>query len=151
MSHEELATIGHALSDPTRTHILFYLLGCCCPVAVTESGETACFDSTAGDICCHITGVDKISSTFSHHLKELKFAGLISMEQHGKYKVCRPRHETLQNLAEFFTTAAGGRASTRTSASTCANGDCGCNANGEAATCCSFNDLGSATPSGGCC
>lgn len=109
MHHEELATLCHALGDPTRAHILKFLLGCCCPVAVQEGGEVSRIeDATAGEVCCHITGGEKITSTISFHLKELKKAGLIKVERRGKYMVCGANREALAGLAAFFRDAAEG-------------------------------------------
>ncbi len=99
----------HALGDPTRAHILTFLLGCCCPVAVEESGDVSRVEGpTAGQVCCHITGGEKVTSTFSHHLKELKEAGLITMERRGKFMICGVNRESLAKLASFFEDACKG-------------------------------------------
>lgn len=93
----------HALGDPTRAHILSFLLGCCCPVAVNEDGEVSKLeDITAGSVCCHLTGGEKITSTVSFHLKELRNAGLITMEKRGKFMICATNKEALAKLAGFF-------------------------------------------------
>ncbi len=106
MDHKEAAEIFSALGDPTRTRIYEFLLDCCCPVAVEESGDVRPVTGmTAGEVCCHVTGSETINSTVSHHLKELRSAGLISMERRGKYMVCSIDRETLGRVADFFDNA----------------------------------------------
>jgi DNA-binding transcriptional ArsR family regulator len=109
VDYDELAAACHALSDPVRAHILQFLLGCCCAVGVTESGEVARMEgATAGQICCHVTGDEKINTRISFHLKELRKAGLILVEQRGKFHVCTPNRELLARLAAFFSEASVG-------------------------------------------
>ncbi|MFN8221391.1 MAG: helix-turn-helix transcriptional regulator [Fimbriimonadales bacterium] len=103
MHHEELATVCRALGDPTRAHIFKFLLGCCCPVAVQEGGEVSRIeDVTAGTVCCHVTGGEKVTSTISFHLKELRNAGLITMERRGKHMICAVDRQALAKVGEFF-------------------------------------------------
>jgi len=86
-----------ALSDPTRLHIVEFLSSMCCHRASLDD-EGGVVGSTAGEICCHITGAEKITSTVSQHLKELESAGLIQIERKGKYMVCTLRNEALEEL-----------------------------------------------------
>lgn len=91
------------MGDPTRIRILLFLNECCCPVAVTDEGDVSPFDgATAGQVCCHLTGEDKITSTVSFHLKVLRDAGMIHMEKRGKYMVSSVNREALATLAAFF-------------------------------------------------
>jgi ArsR family transcriptional regulator len=84
-----MAAIFKALSDPTRLRIYLYLRRCCNTVAVSEDGSVRPVQGVSvGDVCCQITGVDRITSTLSHHLKELRIAGLIRAEKHGRHIVC---------------------------------------------------------------
>ena len=38
---------------------------------------------TVGEVCCFVTGEDRITSTLSHHLRELRLAGLVDVERRG--------------------------------------------------------------------
>lgn len=55
-----------------------------------------------GEVCCHVLGTDKISSSLSFHLKELRSAGLISMERRGRHFICQVDQEALAALAKYF-------------------------------------------------
>ena len=90
-----------ALADPTRLHIVEFLSAMCCGrAAVNEDGGVE--GPTAGEVCCHITGAEKISSTVSHHLHELEAASLIQIERRGKSMVCTLRPESLEALADYL-------------------------------------------------
>jgi ArsR family transcriptional regulator len=54
-----------------------------------------------GEVCCHVTGFDKITSTISHHLRELRLAGLVEVEKRGRYMVCSVNPEAVADLEEF--------------------------------------------------
>ena len=90
-----------ALSDPTRLRIIAFLSECDGPVAVEDSGlvRPVC-GPTVGEVCCRITGEDRITSTISHHLKELRLAGLITMEKRGRHILCSLQREPLLALSE---------------------------------------------------
>lgn len=92
-----------ALGDPTRLRIFTFLRACCGPVAVGEEGEVrpVC-GPTVGEVCCHVTGADKISSTISFHLKELRNAGLITVERRGKNMVCAVNPAALAVLSAYL-------------------------------------------------
>lgn len=92
-----------ALGDPTRLRIFEFLCACCCPVAVEETGEVRpVLGPTVGEICCHVLGTDKISSSVSFHLKELRLAGLVTMERRGKNMICGVNQEAVARLAAYF-------------------------------------------------
>jgi ArsR family transcriptional regulator, arsenate/arsenite/antimonite-responsive transcriptional repressor len=96
-----------ALADPTRLHIVELLSSCCCgSAAVRENGDVE--GRTAGEVCCHITGAEKITSTVSHHLHELEAAGLIRMERRGKTSVCSLRPESFESLGDYLKSLAIG-------------------------------------------
>jgi ArsR family transcriptional regulator len=96
-----------ALSDPTRLHIVEFLSRCCCGrAAVRDDGGVE--GPTAGEVCCHITGADKITSTVSHHLHELEQAGLVSLERRGKTTVCTLIPAAFEDLAKHLAELAQG-------------------------------------------
>lgn len=103
MDHIGLAKYCKALGDPTRAHIFQFLTQCCCQVALDEGGEVRPFSgATAGEVCCHITGGEKVTSTISFHLKELREAGLINMEKSGKFYICSINASAVSNLVAHF-------------------------------------------------
>lgn len=92
-----------ALGDPTRLRIFEFLRSCCCEVAVGEVGEVRPVDGpTVGEVCCQVTGADKITSTVSFHLKELRNAGLITMEKRGKHMICAVDRNAVRELADYL-------------------------------------------------
>jgi ArsR family transcriptional regulator, arsenate/arsenite/antimonite-responsive transcriptional repressor len=92
-----------ALGEPTRLRIFDCLRSSCCPVAVDESGDVRpVVGPTVGEVCCRITGADRISSTISEHLKELREAGLITIERRGRNMVCGVNHDAIASMAEYF-------------------------------------------------
>src|SRR5579871_6001015 len=92
-----------ALGDPTRLRIFEFLCACCCPVALEESGAVRPITGpTVGEVCCHVTGAEQINSTISHHLKELRLAGLITVERRGKNMVCGVNREAVAALAAYL-------------------------------------------------
>src|SRR5450755_3227815 len=92
-----------ALGDPTRLHIFEFLRSCCCPVAVEESGDVRpVIGPTVGEVCCHVTGAEQINSKISHHLKELRLAGLITVERRGKNMICGVNRESVAALAAYL-------------------------------------------------
>ena len=97
------AAIFKALGDPTRLRIFEFLCSCCCPVAVEETGDIRPISGpTVGEVCCHITGIERITSTVSFHLKELRLAGLITVERRGKNMICGVKPEIVSMIAAYF-------------------------------------------------
>ncbi len=83
-----------ALGDPTRLRIVEILS--CCPEVLEGP--------TAGEICCEVAGAETINSTVSHHLKELREAGLIHVERQGKTRCCSLNREALKDLVQCLQT-----------------------------------------------
>jgi len=103
----DAAAMFKALGDPTRLHIYNFLRCCCRPVAVDESGDVRPVDGpTVGEVCCHVTGAQQINSLISHHLKELRVAGLITVERRGKNMICGVNREAARALAAYLFTGA---------------------------------------------
>ena len=101
----DLSLVFKALGDPTRLRIFEFLCDCCCPVAVEETGDVRpMLGPTVGEVCCQVTGADKITSSVSFHLKELRLAGLITMERRGKNMICSVNRDSLAALAAYFNT-----------------------------------------------
>lgn len=105
----DLAAMLKALGEPTRLRIFQFLRSCCCPVAVDEeTGEVrpvrnSLDGPTVGEVCCHVTGRERVTSTISEHLKDLRVAGVIRMERRGKNVICAVNPAALAQLAAFFT------------------------------------------------
>jgi len=103
MERTEHAAIFKALGDPTRLHIFEFLCRQCCPVAVEESGDVRpVLGPTVGEVCCSVTGADRINSTISFHLKELRLAGLITVERRGKNMICGVNRDAVAALASYL-------------------------------------------------
>ena len=95
-----------ALGDPTRLRIFEFLRSCCVPVVVEDSGEVRPVSGpTVGEVCCRVTGAEKITSSVSFHLKELRLAGLITVERRGKNMICGINHEAVAALAASLSAA----------------------------------------------
>jgi DNA-binding transcriptional ArsR family regulator len=93
---EELARLFKALSDPNRLKILQLLRECCPPgCAATDAGDQNTVSRVAGQF-------DLSLSTVSHHLKELRLAGLVVCEKRGQTVYCTPNVEVLKALEQFL-------------------------------------------------
>lgn len=90
---ERLAKLFRALSTPQRLALFERLRA-----AAIECSE----GGTAGLCVCDVADGVKLSlSTVSHHLKELKEAGLIRCEKQGQRVFCSVNQEALQELEAF--------------------------------------------------
>jgi ArsR family transcriptional regulator len=99
----DAAAMFKALGDPTRLQIFEFLRCCCCPVAVEETGEVRpVVGPTVGEVCCRVTGAEQINSKISHHLKELRLAGLITVERRGKNMICGINRKAIEALAAYL-------------------------------------------------
>lgn len=82
-----------ALSNENRLAIFEYL----------RHHDLSCSDPGQG---CSVGDIaqqyDLALSTVSHHLKELKEAGLIKCEQRGQYTYCLINKEAVKELHNFF-------------------------------------------------
>ncbi len=97
---DEMARAFRALGDPTRLRIVRFLSGVGRTVALEGKGAVHPVNGTTiGDVCCSVTGLDTVTSTISHHVRELRLAGLVDVERRGKFMVCsvnQPRLEALR-------------------------------------------------------
>ena len=91
-----LARVFKALGDENRLAI-FQLLRerCAGGCEVSEDG----IDRTVSEIA---KDFDLALSTVSHHLKELRNAGVILCEKHGKQVYCRVNSALLRDLESFM-------------------------------------------------
>jgi ArsR family transcriptional regulator, arsenate/arsenite/antimonite-responsive transcriptional repressor len=105
-STQELSLLFKALGDPTRLEIFQKLRCCaesCAAMAVDEEGQVQPAGSlSVGAVCCVIGGTP---STISHHLKELRLAGLIRMEKRGRWIYCSVNGEALETIRAFAAAA----------------------------------------------
>ncbi len=103
METTNYAAMFKALGDPTRLRIFEFLRGCCGPVAVEEDGDVRTVSGpTVGEVCCRVTGAERITSSVSFHLKELRQAGLITMERRGKNMICGVNRDAASALAAYL-------------------------------------------------
>ncbi|HEX7472714.1 MAG TPA: metalloregulator ArsR/SmtB family transcription factor [Candidatus Limnocylindrales bacterium] len=90
-----LTEVFRALSDPTRLAI-YELVRTVSP----EEGQTAReLENSVSQIA---KGFDLSLSTVSHHLKELRRAGLITCERRGQFVYCRTDTRILAELEAFI-------------------------------------------------
>lgn len=92
--------VFRALGDPTRLAI-FEMLRCCTQdIAFDEEGQ--CYPwlgASVGEVCCQ---VNVGQSTVSHHLKELRHAGLIRTERQGRMIFCSVVPEAVERIRAFL-------------------------------------------------
>lgn len=97
----EFAAMFKALSNPNRLKIFMRLTSCCQPGTVTS------INNSTGEVGCACVGelgqdLGIVASTISHHIKELRQAGLIRMERRGQKMECWIDPKTLAALRDFF-------------------------------------------------
>lgn len=91
---QDLAKIFKALGDPTRLAIFELVRDCGHP--------DGCTDEEASDNLSQIAERFHLSlSTVSHHVKELRNAGLITCEKRGQRLYCWVHPEVLASLEQF--------------------------------------------------
>lgn len=91
------ADVFKALSNPNRLKIFWSLATCCKPgtIGIIDSGNTACVGDIGRDL-------DIVPSTVSHHIKELRRAGLIKTHRRGQNIECWVDPGILEELKAFF-------------------------------------------------
>ena len=96
-----LAGVFKALANPHRIAVFMRLAACCGPGTTCEGVSMKTY---VGDIG---KDLDIAPSTVSHHLKELRNAGLVHMERAGQNVECWVEPDTLDALSRFFRDAGG--------------------------------------------
>jgi ArsR family transcriptional regulator, arsenate/arsenite/antimonite-responsive transcriptional repressor len=86
-----------ALSNPNRLAIFLHLVSCCPPGTSCSYDEE--MKKCVGDLG---RGLNIGQPTISHHIKELRRAGLIHVEKKGKYTECWVDGETVRLLADIL-------------------------------------------------
>jgi ArsR family transcriptional regulator len=91
---ESLAKIFRALANPQRLAIFERL----------REAALHCRPGKEGSMCvCHIADGSTLAlSTISHHLKELRDAGLIRCEKRGQWVYCSIDPEVEEKVEAFF-------------------------------------------------
>ena len=94
---DKYAGIFKALSNPNRLKIFISLATCCKPgtIGILEPNNTACVGDIGKDLSI-------VPSTVSHHIKELRRAGLIKTRRQGQNIECWVDPEILKELKYFF-------------------------------------------------
>jgi ArsR family transcriptional regulator len=100
-SIEKFSEIFKALSNPNRLKIFLRLVSCCQPGTYMNIKNNV---EPEGCACVGELGQDLgiVPSTISHHIKELRQAGLIRMERRGQKIECSIDPATLTALQGFF-------------------------------------------------
>lgn len=96
----DIHAIFKALSDPTRLAV-FNCIRCCGPACGYTEGGQCCGDCDGTAACLIRCQVPCAPSTLTHHLNELRAAGLIESEKRGRVVYCRIRPEALAAIAAF--------------------------------------------------
>lgn len=94
---QQYADMFKALSNPNRLDLFLRLASRYVPGTSCGTGEQ--MRACVGDLSKEI---NIAPSTVSHHMKELRQAGLIHMERHGQNMECWANRENMKRLAQFF-------------------------------------------------
>jgi DNA-binding transcriptional ArsR family regulator len=95
---ERVAEIFKALSNPHRLEIFLKLVSCCPPGTKCDPDEAMlqCLGALRKNLKI-------VPSTLSHHIKELRRAGLIRVERRGKNMECWVDREAVLEIVNLLT------------------------------------------------
>jgi ArsR family transcriptional regulator len=99
---EKFAAVFAALSNPNRLELFRRLTSCCVSDRSCDGQQKTC--RCVGDLT---DGLDIAPSTASHHLKELRQAGLIRTRRRGRLIECWVDPSVLEDLRSFLDELAG--------------------------------------------
>ncbi len=91
------AEVFKALANPNRLRLFLRLISCCPPG--TKCSSEAAMAQCVGELGKNLE-IDP--STVSHHLKELRRAGLIRVERRGKHILGWVDRETVEAVAKLL-------------------------------------------------
>jgi ArsR family transcriptional regulator len=93
---EQAAAAFKALSNPHRLRIFLRLASCCCPEILNPDEEQGACVGELGE------GMEIALSTLSHHVKELRYAGLVECSKDGKEVICCINRELFDEIIGFL-------------------------------------------------
>ena len=97
----DVSKLFRALADPTRLAV-FNCIRCCGSDCGYHTDSGRCCGSCDGTAACLIRcQVPCAPSTLTHHLSELRDAGLIETEKRGRVVYCKVRVDALAAIAAF--------------------------------------------------
>ena len=102
---DRLSAMFKALANPQRLRMFVKLATACCGPAALRASRGRARYCCAGEVGA---GLALAPSTVSHHLKELRQAGLMRVERRGRTIECSVTPDTLRLLASFFERCSGG-------------------------------------------
>ena len=96
-NYTQISGLLKALSNEHRLRIFVRLVQCCTPGTLCDvkANITPCVSQLGEDL-------NIVPSTLSHHMKELRQAGLIKMQRDGQKMQCWVEPEMLALLNDFF-------------------------------------------------
>lgn len=117
LNTDDLAGAFKALGHPHRLTMYLRLLGCC-------GGRRVCISDGEMGACVGELGegLGVGAPTLSHHLKDLRAAGLIETSRRGQMVECQASVARLRDLAAFIETALE---AVESAGGCCAGGVCG--------------------------
>jgi ArsR family transcriptional regulator len=96
---DRLADRFRALGNPGRLSLFLRLAGCCRGASAAACCDPAAMRRCVGELAA---GLDLAPSTISHHLKELRRAGLVRCERRGRQIDCWVDPEVVDEIGSWL-------------------------------------------------